>query len=111
MKLVPIGDCEDCPFFHWYDITYTLECGKSLKQIRYKEIGADEALIELFSQCPLEEYPNSEIKLLNAFLVEKGFAEEYIRWKREGEQFEENIYTPSKKPMRFIGGKPLFNCR
>jgi len=25
---------------------------------------------------------------------------------KEAEQFEENIYTPSKKPMRFIGGKP-----
>jgi len=82
MKLVPIGDCEDCPFFNWYDITYTLECGKSLKQIRYKEIGSDKAIMELFNQCPLEEYPNNEIKLLNAFLVHKGFAEEYIRWQK-----------------------------
>ena len=49
-----------------------------------------------------------ENKRLNAFLVHNGFAEEYIRWKRNDEQCEENIYTPSKKSMRFIGGKPLF---
>lgn len=54
MKLAPIGDCEDCPFFNWYDITYNLECGKSLKQIRYKEIGSDKAIKELFNQCPLD---------------------------------------------------------
>ena len=96
MKLVPIGDCEDCPFFNWYDITYTLECGKSLKQIRYKEIGSDKAIMELFGQCPLQEYSlfdllnelstscrqlEKGVKSLNAFLVHKGFAEEYIRWK------------------------------
>lgn len=51
---------------------------------------------------------NEENKRLNAFLVHKCFAEEYIRWKREDEQFEENIYTPSKKPMRLVGGKQLF---
>ena len=51
---------------------------------------------------------NEENKRLNAFLVHNGFAEEYIRWKRNDEQCEENIYTPSKKSMRFIGGKPLF---
>ena len=111
MKILPIHTCVDCPNYRWIELNYSFECGLTYEQIRYKEIGVDEALMELFNQCPLEEYPNSEIKLLNAFLVEKGFAEEYTRWKREGEKFEENIYTPSKKPMRLVGGKPLFKWK
>ena len=69
---------------------------------------------QLFGEVDLEEKIKEleeEVKSLNAFLVHKGFAEEYIRWKREGEQFEENIYTPSKKPMRLVGGKPLFKWK
>ena len=69
---------------------------------------------QLFGETDFEEENRKlrrENKQLNAFLVHKGFAEEYIQWKREGEQFEENIYTPSKKPMRLVGGKPLFNYR
>jgi len=69
---------------------------------------------QLFGEVDLEEKIKElegEVKSLNAFLVHKGFAEEYIQWKREGEQFEENIYTPSKKPMRLVGGKPLFKWK
>ena len=47
-----------------------------------------------------------KVKRLNAFIVERGLAVEYVRWNKKGGQFEEDIYTPSKKPMRFIGGKP-----
>ena len=47
-----------------------------------------------------------KVKRLNAFIVSKDLAIEYLKWNKESEQFEENIYTPSKKPMRFIGGKP-----
>jgi len=52
-----------------------------------------------------------KIKRLNAFLVSKDLAVEYLKWNKESEQFEEDIYTPSKKPMRLVGGKPLFNYR
>ena len=85
MKILSINNCDDCPHYRWIDVNYSLECGLTCEQVRYKEIGVDKAIMELFNQCPLEEYPNSEIKLLNAFLVHKGFAEEYIRWKRKGD--------------------------
>ena len=84
MKILPIDDCADCPHYRWIELNYSFECGLTYELIRYKEIGVDEALMELFSQCPLEEYPNSEIKLLNSYLVEKGLAEDYIRWKKMG---------------------------
>ena len=44
---------------------------------------------QLFGEVDLEEKIKElegEVKSLNAFLVHKGFAEEYIRWKREGEK-------------------------
>jgi len=52
-----------------------------------------------------------KIKRLNAFIVSKDLAIEYLKWNKGGEQFEENIYTPSKKPMRLVGGKPLFKWK
>ena len=82
MKILPISDCKDCPNYRWIALNYSFECGLTYEQIRYKEIGVDEALMELFNQCPLEEYPNSEIKLLNAFIVEKNLAVDYIRWRK-----------------------------
>lgn len=81
MKMLQIDNCDDCPHYRWIDVNYSLECGLTYEQVRYKEIGVDKALIKLFNQCPLQEYSINEIKLLNAFLVEQGLAEEYIRWK------------------------------
>lgn len=81
MKILPIDNCTDCPHYRWIDVNYCFECGLTYEQIRYKEIGADKALVKLFNQCPLQDYSISEIKLLSAFLVEQGLAEEYIRWK------------------------------
>ena len=51
--------------------------------IKYKE---DQRLTDdqLFGEVDLEERVSElegEVKSLNAFLVHKGFAEEYIRWK------------------------------
>ena len=51
--------------------------------IKYKE---DQRLTDdqLFGETDLEERIRGleeEVKSLNAFLVHKGFAEEYIRWK------------------------------
>ena len=51
--------------------------------IKYKE---DQRLTDdqLFGEVDLEERIGElegEVKSLNAFLVHKGFAEEYIRWK------------------------------
>ena len=85
MKMLPIDNCDDCPHYRWIDVNYSLECGLTYEQVRYKEIGVDKALIKLFNQCPLQEYSINEIKLLNAFLVEQGLAEEYIRWKGDVE--------------------------
>ena len=81
MKILPIDSCGDCPYYRWIDVNYSVECGLTCEQIRYKEIGAEKALTKLFNQCPLQEYSTNEIKLLSAFLVEQGLAEEYIRWK------------------------------
>lgn len=81
MKILPIDNCTDCPHYRWIDVNYSFECGLTYEQIRYKEIGADKALMKLFNQCPLQDYSISEIKLLSAFLVEQGLTEEYIRWK------------------------------
>ena len=96
MKILPISNCGDCPHYRWIELNYSLECGLTCEQIRYKETGANKALMELFNQCPLQEYSlfdllnelstscrqlEGEVKSLNAFLVHKGFAEEYIRWK------------------------------
>ena len=86
-----------------------------IKRLEYKvqkfkeeneQLKSDIILIEKNADRHYEEN-----KQLNAFLVHKGVAEEYMQWKREGEQFEENIYTPSKKPMRLVGGKPLFKWK
>jgi len=82
MKILPIDNCDDCPHYRWIEVNYSLECGLTYEQVRYKEIGADKALIKLFNQCPLQEYSISEIKLLSAFLVEQGLAEEYVRWRK-----------------------------
>ena len=84
MKILPLNNCTDCPHYRWNEVNYSVECGLTYEQIRYKEIGADKALMKLFNQCPLQEYTDSEIKLLSDFLVERGLAEEYIRWKRDG---------------------------
>lgn len=82
MKILPIDNCDDCPHYRWIEVNYSLECGLTCEQIRYKEIGADKALIKLFNQCPLQEDPRSEIELFSAFLVEQGLAEEYVQWKK-----------------------------
>lgn len=86
MKILPLNNCTDCPHYRWIEVNYSVECGLTYEQIRYKEIGADKALMKLFNQCPLQEYTDSEIKLLSDFLIERGLAEEYIRWKRDGRQ-------------------------
>ena len=86
MKILPLNNCTDCPHYRWIEVNYSVECGLTYEQIRYKEIGADKALMKLFNQCPLQEYTDSEIKMLSDFLVERGLAEEYIRWKRDGRQ-------------------------
>ena len=42
---------------------------------------------QLFGEVDLEEKIKElegEVKSLNAFLVHKGFAEEYIRWQKDG---------------------------
>ena len=42
----------------------------------------------LFGETDFEERISEleeEVKSLNAFLVHKGFAEEYIRWKKDGD--------------------------
>ena len=82
MKILPIDNCGDCPHYRFVDVNYSLECGLTCEQVRYKETGVDKALIKLFNQCPLQEYSISETKLLSAFLIEHGLVEEYIRWKR-----------------------------
>ena len=82
MKMLPIDNCDNCPHYRWIDVNYCFECGLTCEQIRYKEIGADNALMKLFSQCPLQDYSINEIKLLCAFLVEQGLAEEYVRWRK-----------------------------
>ena len=82
MKMLPIDNCTDCPHYTWIDMNYSLECGLTCELVRYKDIGVDKALMELFNQCPLQEYSINEIKLLSAFLVEQGLAEEYMRWRR-----------------------------
>ena len=82
MKILPIDNCTDCPHYRWIDVSYSFECGLTYEQIRYKEIGVDKAFMKLFDQCPLQEYSMSEIKLLSAFLVEQGLAEEYVRWRK-----------------------------
>ena len=69
---------------------------------------------QLFGEVDLEEKIKElegEVKSLNAFIVSKDLAIEYLKWNKGGEQFEENIYTPSKKPMRLVGGKPLFKWK
>lgn len=86
MKILPLNNCADCPHYRWIEVNYSVECGLTYEQIRYKEIGADKALMKLFNQCPLQEYTDSEIKLLSDFLIERGLAEEYMRWKRDGRQ-------------------------
>lgn len=86
MKILPLNNCTDCPHYRWIEVNYSVECGLTYEQIRYKEIGADKALMKLFNQCPLQEYTDSEIKLLSDFLIERGLAEEYIRWKRDSRQ-------------------------
>ena len=43
---------------------------------------------QLFGEVDLEERVSElewEVKSLNAFLVDKGFAEEYIRWKGDSD--------------------------
>ena len=55
MKILPIDNCDDCPHYRWIEVNYSLECGLTCEQIRYKEIGADKAFIKLFNQCPLQE--------------------------------------------------------
>lgn len=82
MKILPIDNCVDCPNYRWIDVNYSLECGLTYEQVRYKEIGVDKALMKLFNQCPLHEYPINEINLLSAFLIEQGLAEEYMRWRK-----------------------------
>ena len=82
MKILPIDNCGDCPHYKFVDVNYSLECGLTCEQVRYKETGVDKALIKLFNQCPLQEYSMNEINLLGAFLIEHGLAEEYIQWKR-----------------------------
>lgn len=82
MKILPVDNCGDCPHYRFVDVNYSLECGLTSEQIRYKEIGVDKALIKLFNQCPLQEYSMNEINLLSAFLIEQGLAEEYVQWKR-----------------------------
>lgn len=87
MKMLPINHCSDCPHYRWIDISYSFECELTCEQIRYKETGVNVAFMRLFDQCPLQEYSMSETKLLSAFLVEQGLAEEYIQWKkRMGDQ-------------------------
>ena len=54
---------------------------------------------------------HGKIKRLNAFIVSKDLAIEYIEWKYGKVMIDENIYTPSKKPMRLVGGKPLFKWK
>lgn len=92
MKILPISNCGDCPHYRWIELNYSLECGLTCEQIRYKEVGADKALMKLFNQCPLQEYSISEIKLLSAFLVEQGLAEEYVRWKRDLTDYDVHHY-------------------
>lgn len=92
MKMLPIDHCGDCPHYKWIDISYSFECGLTCELVRYKEIGVDKALMELFNQCPLQEYSMSETKLLSAFLVEQGLAEEYVRWKRDLVDYDVHHY-------------------
>ena len=43
---------------------------------------------QLFGEVDLEERISElevVVKSLNAFLVERGFAEEYMRWKKDGD--------------------------
>ena len=43
---------------------------------------------QLFGETDLEERISElegEVKSLNAFLVERGLAEEYMRWKKDGD--------------------------
>lgn len=97
MKILPIDNCDNCPHYRWIDVNYSLECGLTCEQIRYKEIGAEKALMELFNQCPLQEYSINEIKLLSAYDVHH-----YDRWVDQIKEYVEEINEGFEYDKEFI---------
>ena len=55
MKILPINNCGDCPNMTWMDLNYSVNCDLSGGSVRFKEIGSEEALSELFKDCPLDD--------------------------------------------------------
>lgn len=53
VKILPVTCCTDCPYSRWIDVNYSYECGLNCLQLRFKEIGVEECLKQLFEQCPL----------------------------------------------------------
>lgn len=53
VKILPINDCNECPYNRWIDVNYSYECEVTHKQLMFKDIGMEECLKQLLSQCPL----------------------------------------------------------
>ena len=96
MKILPIDNCTDCPHYRWIDVNYSLECGLTYEQVRYKEIGVDKALIKLFNQCPLQDYSINEIKLTDYDV------HHYDRWVDQIKEYVEEINEGFEYDREFI---------
>ena len=96
MKILPLNNCTDCPHYRWIEVNYSVECGLTYEQIRYKEIGADKALMKLFSQCPLQEYVQWKHDLTDYDV------HHYDRWVDQIKEYVEEINEDFEYDREFI---------
>lgn len=96
MKILPISNCGDCPHYRWIEVNYSVECGLTYEQIRYKEIGADKALMKLFNQCPLQEYVRWKRDLTDYDV------HHYDRWVDQIKEYVEEINEDFEYDREFI---------
>jgi len=96
MKILPISNCGDCPHYRWIEVNYSVECGLTYEQIRYKEIGADKALMKLFNQCPLQEYVQWKHDLTDYDV------HHYDRWVDQIKEYVEEINEDFEYDREFI---------
>lgn len=96
MKILPLNNCTDCPHYRWIEVNYSVECGLTYEQIRYKEIGADKALMKLFNQCPLQEYVQLKRDLTDYDV------HHYDRWVDQIKEYVEEINEDFEYDREFI---------
>ena len=96
MKILPLNNCTDCSHYRWIEVNYSVECGLTYEQIRYKEIGADKALMKLFNQCPLQEYVQWKHDLTDYDV------HHYDRWVDQIKEYVEEINEDFEYDREFI---------